>query len=441
MDLENQVIRMISPTRHQRQEIKATVDMLLARVASEISKEKLPLEIRMVGSVAKDTYIYPPDIDIFILFPPEVARSDLEEVGLRIGKGVLGGEERYAEHPYIHGRLGDFEVDLVPCYRVQGAHLLKSAVDRTPFHTEYVRRMLSEKQKDQVRLLKRFMKGVGVYGAEAKVRGFSGYLAELLVIRYGDFASIMEAAAHWKAGMAMGIEPFEPKEFGTPLVFYDPVDQTRNVSSALSIDSFARFVYACQEYQKKPDIRFFFPQDRRNWTLSKIRSEAKKRETTLLIVTFDRPSLTDDNLYPQVRKALDAMADLLVKNDFEVLDKTYHVGERLSLAFELLHGVLPAAKKHRGPPVWIDQSANFLTKWERDGLTEPFIEEGRWMVMIPREYPSSVALLNRKAGELSVGSDLKGLNGIEVTFGTKMLRSENRAVLTELLDKSKPWNI
>jgi tRNA nucleotidyltransferase (CCA-adding enzyme) len=37
------------------------------------------------------------------------------------------------------------------------------------------------------------MKGTGVYGAEAKVEGFSGYLTELLVINYGSFPKALEA--------------------------------------------------------------------------------------------------------------------------------------------------------------------------------------------------------------------------------------------------------
>ena len=31
------------------------------------------------------------------------------------------------------------------------------------------------------------MQGIGVYGAEIKVGGFSGYLCELLVMKYGGF--------------------------------------------------------------------------------------------------------------------------------------------------------------------------------------------------------------------------------------------------------------
>jgi tRNA adenylyltransferase (EC 2.7.7.25) len=50
---------------------------------------------------------------------------------------------------------------------------------------------LHREQKDEVRLLKKFMKGIGVYGAEIKVKGFSGYVAELLVYFYDSFRNVL----------------------------------------------------------------------------------------------------------------------------------------------------------------------------------------------------------------------------------------------------------
>ena len=97
------------------------------------------IEPLLVGSVAKDTYLKEPDLDVFMLFDPATPRDDLKRMGLDIGRRVLpDGEERYAEHPYIHGFFEGLEVDLVPCYRIVDGSQKMSAVDRTPFHTRYV---------------------------------------------------------------------------------------------------------------------------------------------------------------------------------------------------------------------------------------------------------------------------------------------------------------
>jgi tRNA nucleotidyltransferase (CCA-adding enzyme) len=104
MTLEQDVLRRIKPSKEKREEIHRKVNSILSRTAMEASKEELGLEVVLVGSVAKDTFLQDPDIDVFLLFPESVPRTRLEAVGLELGREILGkGEERYAEHPYIHG--------------------------------------------------------------------------------------------------------------------------------------------------------------------------------------------------------------------------------------------------------------------------------------------------------------------------------------------------
>ena len=181
MGIEEEVLSRIKPTPEVRVRVSKAVSSILDAVRSRALEREMGLETMLVGSVAKDTYVGNPDLDIFVLFPTMVKRKDLQRIGLEIGREVLkDGEARYAEHPYIHGTWDGLEVDLVPCYAIEDPSELRSAVDRTPFHTRYVNSHLREGQHDQVRLLKQFMKGVGTYGAEARTQGFSGYLTELL---------------------------------------------------------------------------------------------------------------------------------------------------------------------------------------------------------------------------------------------------------------------
>ncbi len=81
-------------------------------------------------------------------------------------------EERYASHPYVTGYIDGYYVDFVPCYDISNSKQLKSAVDRTLLHTKYIRANLTQKQADEVILLKKFMKSVGTYGSEFKVGDF-----------------------------------------------------------------------------------------------------------------------------------------------------------------------------------------------------------------------------------------------------------------------------
>ena len=102
------------------------------------------VEAMVVGSASRGTWVRGDrDLDLFLLFPPELDRESLERDGLSIARAIAlefgdGYREKYAEHPYINATVDGIDVDLVPCYCVASATGIQSAVDRTPFHTRYV---------------------------------------------------------------------------------------------------------------------------------------------------------------------------------------------------------------------------------------------------------------------------------------------------------------
>jgi len=442
MVLEDDVLKKISPTPERRKAIQRSVNSLLARTKEEADKEGLELRVTLVGSVAKDTFLREPDIDIFILFPETIPRARLEAAGLAIGKRILSvHEERYAEHPYVHGKWDDLEVDLVPCYQITDTALLRSAVDRTPFHTKYVQSHLGEGQKGEVRLLKQFAKGIGVYGAEARVQGFSGYLLELLVMRYDTFREVLEASEGWARGTAIWLEKKGTKKFDEPFIFYDPVDSKRNVASALSPNCLALFIFAARAYLKEPSERFFFPRRREPLELRSVKAMLEERGSGVLLVSMERPSLIDDNLYPQIRRSLDGLRALLASHDFRVIDRAFHVAEDLSFILELEELVLSRGRRHSGPPAWIDNASSFLERWGNDGLSRPFLEDGHWTVVAPRDYPSADDLVRAKLSTAALGSDIRKKMSAEVRMGEEVLIEENRPLLSALLDKRMSWEI
>jgi tRNA nucleotidyltransferase (CCA-adding enzyme) len=442
MVLEQAVLDRILPSPERREDINRKVRTLLARTAEEAQKEGIGLEVTLVGSVAKDTFLHEPDIDVFLLFPEGVPRGRLEAIGLDLGRRVLGrGEERYAEHPYIHGMWEGLEVDLVPCYHITDTARLMSAVDRTPFHTRYVKANLREEQKDQVRLLKQFAKGIGVYGAEAKTQGLSGYLLELLIMRYGSFREVLEAASQWKKGTVLGLNDRGVRKFNEPLVFYDPVDRNRNVASAVSCQSLAVFIHASRSYLLEPSDRFFFPDPREPWDLLSIDKTLAERGTGVVIATMQRPRLIDDNLYPQVRRSLDGLCALLESHEFRVVDRAYLVDEGLRFIVELESLTLSPARRHLGPPAWIENASSFLERWSQEGVSRPFLENGHWAVIAPRPYPKATDLVRSKFSTAALGSDLRALKGLEVEGGPDAIKEENRAALSALLDKRMRWEV
>ncbi len=439
MSILNEIISAVVPDQALREEVEKASADLVSIVRGEAASYGMDLDVRLVGSVAKDTYLGDPDIDVFILFPESTSRETLESVGLSIGRKAVEGEERYAEHPYIHGVFKGFQVDLVPCYKLANALHIKSAVDRTPFHTDYILTNLRPEQHDQVRLLKQFLKGIGVYGADAKVSGFSGYIAELLILRYHDFDGTISAGSAWTAGTVLSLAGESDGGFRTPLVFIDPVDRNRNVASALSMDSFATFVRACGQYTIQNDRRFFFPNPLETFETNEIAKRLDRLGSKVVAVRAERPDLTDDNLYPQMQRTSEGLNGLLDQYGFKVMDHTYLAGDVITFVIMLESDRLSDCMLHLGPPVWVANSEKFLERWEVEGASPPFIKDGRWAVMADREHTYASDLLRRRFKDAALGNSFRKLVSIEVFDHDTVKDHGFEEALTKMLDKRFAW--
>src|SRR4030066_1497612 len=223
----SQVLLKINPTSEERKKILALAKEIERKVAVSAKKKGVEAVVRVEGSVAKDTWLKEePDIDVFMCLPPTFPRKTLGTVSLEIAREATAGSrqvERFAEHPYLEAFVKGFRVNIVPCYRAERGEWL-SATDRTPFHTDYVKKRLGKTQRGEVRLLKKFMQGIRVYGAEIKVGGFSGYLCELLIIHYGSFLETLQAFAKCTPKIVVDIENYyEEREKELRLLFNEPL--------------------------------------------------------------------------------------------------------------------------------------------------------------------------------------------------------------------------
>ena len=260
-EITEQVLQKITPAKEDRAKVDAITRELEQKVALACKQEGVAAIVRVEGSVAKDTWLKEnPDIDIFMRLPTSIPRKNLGDIGLKIAKKAAGDYEqieRFAEHPYLQIIVDGYRVDIVPCYDAKPGEW-QSATDRTPYHTDYIKKHLTTELRGEVRLLKRFMQGIGVYGAEIKVGGFSGYLCELLIMKYRSFAETIEAFARYNKRVIIDIENYYADRqnelsllFPEPLVIIDPVDKGRNVASAVQPQKLYSFVGAARAFLKK----------------------------------------------------------------------------------------------------------------------------------------------------------------------------------------------
>ncbi|AGK60508.1 tRNA adenylyltransferase [Archaeoglobus sulfaticallidus PM70-1] len=353
----------------------------------DVLKDYPELEYRFLGSFPRNTWLKGNlELDLFILFPENFSEKDLERIGLEIGKRLLDSwEARYASHPYIHGTVMGVEVDVVPCYKLKSAEKIKSAVDRTPFHHDWVYERLKGKEND-VRILKGFLKANGIYGAEYQVRGFSGYLCELLIIHYGSFKELVKRAINWRRGLKIEVGGNEGFERNHVLFVVDPVDSKRNVSANLSLDNFAKFVEICRDFYSSPKIEFFIKKEiDPEIAKSRVEKEMDRRGTTIFSLIFRKPDIVEDNLYTQLEKARKKLFEVLEDQDFMPLNSGYTVTEdSCILIFETQVSRLSSIRKIIGPP--FEDWKNVRKFREKRKDYSAFIENGRYCSFATREH-------------------------------------------------------
>lgn len=440
MDLEQSVLDRIVPSPEEVASIEERAYRLKQKVLDYVASHGIDVEVRFAGSFSKGTFLSNPDLDLFLMFPDTVSREDLERIGLQAGEDILHGIRMYSEHPYTRGRFEGLDVDMVPCFRIDSTENLRSAVDRTPFHTQYIKSHLTDGQKDQVRLLKKFMKGIGAYGAEQDSRGFSGYLCELLVVYYGTFRGVLEGAQSWKEGYSITIEGKGPT-IVSPLVVYDPVDPRRNVASAVHLDTMSLFMFAAKCYLSNPRMEFFFPRRREPMSHDELEETVRNHGTRLISVTFRRPDVIEDSLFSQLWKTQYALARKLNDFSFNVLRAVHDMEDSdLVIVFELERDMQSKTFKHFGPPVWVKSSENFLSKWRDNEFGRPFIEDGSWAVIAERMYYTAKEMVTDEAAIAGIGRELDPAT-MTVRDHRETLSDIDPILVTELLDPRLPWEI
>lgn len=381
-----------------------TSAFIIARIEGLAREHGLSLNAMLVGSAARSTWLSGDhDLDIFLGVP---TWDDLG-AALEIARLIAPDhEEKYAEHAYVHARMHGFEVDLVPCYLVEDASHLKSAVDRTPFHTKYVGSRIVGRE-DDVLLLKQFLKGIDVYGSELKMGGFSGYLTELLVLCYGSFADVLQAASSWRPGQRLDLEGHGIGGHDEPLVVVDPVDPGRNVAASLTLDKMLLFASVARSFLAEPKLDFFFPLSQLPLSDDDLIARINARGTMLVLLEFAAPDLVEDVLYPQLRKAEGSIKVLLERSGFSLLRSdvsTYR--DRAVMLFEMQVWQLSRACRRIGPPVWqADHIARFLAA-HPGLLSGPYIANGKVVVEEARKYTSARDLLEGESANLSLGKHL-----------------------------------
>src|SRR3989344_3478225 len=198
------------------------------------------------GSVAKGTWVKGnPDIDIFVQYPLKYKDKDISSLLEKdIKKLFKDASKIHGSRDYFKIDYSDYTFEVIPVLKVSSPEKAENITDATPFHTEWVKEKANEKLQDEIRLTKAFMKANRVYGAESYIKGFSGFVSEILTIEYGSFQKLISSVIRWKSGEIIGNKTAAKKlnksKIG-PLIVVDPTCPSRNAAAALSEKKLKQF--------------------------------------------------------------------------------------------------------------------------------------------------------------------------------------------------------
>ncbi len=332
--------------------------------------EKLDFEIFLGGSYAKGTDIKGSDGDIFMLFPEEFDAFEILKV---LRKNFPEGIEEYSDHPYLTLPQDSFSVDIVPGYKASTGRDLRTAVDRTPFHVKFVKENFTEEMKNEVRILKQFLKGIGAYGSESSVQGFSGYVAELLIHHYKTFDEVVSKARGWKipSVLSQGTKVFDAAN----LVMVDPVDSGRNAAANVSAENLATFILASNLFSWEKWRDFFYP-PKQDFCLP--------REAVVVFMPCRK--CNEEVLVPNLRRISSVLKSELENLDFRVVYSSVFVQNGGYIVIIPESNRMGEAQLHIGPPVTSPNIEPFLKKWKNGTkYGPPFVIGDRVCVLRERE--------------------------------------------------------
>lgn len=385
-------LKFAEPTQSEIQKVEKVSQKALELVKDASSKFNVT-DVILGGSYAKGTWLKGDvDIDVFVKVRDDVSEEEFEKIGRELGRFALKEYNpylRYSEHPYVEAFVDNIRVNVVPCYDVEKGKW-KSAADRSPYHTNFIKETFDDEKKREARLLKRFMKTIGVYGAEIATNGFSGYVCEVLVLKYGTCMDVLRAAAEFKEKYVISIGEINEdiiKLFNSALIIIDPIDERRNLGTAISDESVGRMILAARRFISKPEIKYFRP--------SAMKSQIRFSDS-LIAIRFNYKNRSPDIIWGQLKSSVKAIAKQLSINGFRVMRYTTSTDEKGKAVFIfMLESItLPQMIVRQGPKVFDpNDSEKFLQKNIAKSKMVWVGDEARLFALLDNKFVDAVTFL------------------------------------------------
>jgi tRNA nucleotidyltransferase (CCA-adding enzyme) len=377
-----EVLKDITPTKDERVTTLKIVNAFLTKLNASLKKNRLSAKAVLGGSYAKDTWLKGDyDVDVFVRFSLTHKKDNLSA---RLAKALnpWKAERVHGSRDYFWIREKQFKFEIVPVLAIKKAADAQNVTDFSPLHVHWVNKN-GKKYKGDIRLLKKFCKAQGVYGAESYIRGFSGHVVDILVIYCKGFLPFLRAAAAWKPKTIIDYyHHFDKKalfvlnksKIQGPLIIIDPVQKERNAAAALSKDKYDGLITAAQKFLKRPSKDSFVETE---VDLGKLAKQGH-----LVQVCAKAPKGKEDVVGTKLVHVFEYLKRYL--EDFELLVSgwRWNKGPEAEFWYVVRHARLPETMIRPGPPMDLTSAvANF-----RKTHKKTFVQNHRVMAEIKRPW-------------------------------------------------------
>ncbi len=383
------IIKKIKPDDNERKKVNAIVKAFLA----VLKKSLKGLKPELAGSFEKDTWLSGDhDIDVFIKFPYEKYKD--KDISKLLEKKLATYTKVHGSRDYFQIQYKNYLFELIPVLNIKSSQQAKNITDISPLHSTWVKKNIKS-NSDEIRLLKQFLKANSLYGAESYIKGFSGYLTEVLIIHYKGFNSLIKAASSWKDKEVIDTERhYKSREEAlkslnkskhSNLIVIDPVQKTRNIAAALSKEKYLAFIHLCNKFLHQPSTGFF---EKKELSFKELKSSFPSDH----ILHFQLESLRGkkDIVGSKLLKTFDFLKDRMKIAGFEIKESGWEFSNYKEADFWIIieNAILPENRKHYGP--FKHDKVNikkFKARWKSHRLYD---DSGKVYVLVKQEFRAAI---------------------------------------------------
>ena len=229
-----EVLIKIKPKKEEVANFIRSINSFLKTLNSKLKDAKAILG----GSGAKDTWLSGShDVDIFVQFNYKKyskKSSDIADIlQSKLKKSFPNINRIHGSRDYFQLKHDGFQIEIIPILEIKKAEDAINITDVSPLHSKWVNQH-TKNLKDEIRLAKQFCKAQKLYGAESYIQGLSGYVLEILIVKYGSFNKLLQSSKKWKNKEVIDVAKHYPKGDATfhlnkskqisPLIIVVPVD-------------------------------------------------------------------------------------------------------------------------------------------------------------------------------------------------------------------------